>query len=261
MIRAFYRRVVPQSLRRAANTIVRELPVRVVDAIPDLRDRFSSDALPPASLRAGVGIDSSRSHYVAVGRRVADDILTILGAHGIPAEGRWLDFGCGSGRIARHIASIEHIALTGIDVDRRAIVWCAEHLRGDYRVIDANPPLPFAAGAFDVVYAVSVFTHLDEGPQRVWLAELHRILRPGGALVASTHPPELVYNRPDLDRSGHEQLANNGFAFIRGASGFNDDSAFHRADYVERVWGQYFRIVEHRPGAFFGYQDATICIS
>jgi SAM-dependent methyltransferase len=258
MFRALYRRTVPQRARRALRTFVRELPIRVVDGASDVRDLFAEQPLPPARLRASVGINSSRAHFLLIGERAAADILRLLTAHGFEPRGRWLDFGCGSGRVARHFAAMPEIDVTGVDVDARAVGWAARHLKGDYRVTAPQPPLPFGQATFDVVYAVSVFTHFDEEVQSVWLRELRRILRPGGALVASTHAPELVYNRPDLTRAHHEALNANGFTFKAGTIGFNDDSAFHHVDYLRRVWSSDFEFIEHRPQGLNGYQDLSL---
>src|SRR5712691_13197777 len=147
-LREWYRRVVPERARRIVRKLAREVPIRLIDSPSDLRDRFrgGAAALPPPALRASVGIDSSRSHYVEVGRGVVEAILRAA-----PAEGKWLDFGCGSGRVARHLSAIDAIALTGVDVDRRAVSWCLQHLRGDFRVIASDPPLPFASETFDVI--------------------------------------------------------------------------------------------------------------
>jgi len=49
------------------------------------------------------------------------------------------------------------------------------------------PPLPYAAESFDVIYCLSVFTHLNETMQDAWLAELRRVLQPGGLLILTVH--------------------------------------------------------------------------
>jgi len=210
--------------------------------------------LPPARLRSRVGIDSSRAHYLTVGAQAARDVVSIVP----DVEGRWLDFGCGSGRVARHIIALPGVAMSGVDIDAPAVRWCARHLPGDFRVIDPDPPMPFAEATFDVVYAVSVFTHFDEPGQFRWLSELRRVLRDGGVLVASTHSPDLTYNRPDLTQKHHEELAGRGFTFIPGAGAFNDDSAFHTAAYLAREWSRWFELVEHRPAGLNGYQDLSL---
>jgi SAM-dependent methyltransferase len=254
-LRSIYRRAVPERVRRTLRIALREVPIRVRDSAADLRDRFANMPLPPARLRSRVGTDSSRAHFLAVGAQAARDIVSIVQN----AEGRWLDFGCGSGRVARHILALPGVTMSGVDVDAPAVRWCARHLPGDFRVIDNDPPLPFDAASFDVVCAVSVFTHFDEPTQFRWLAELRRVLRDGGVLVASTHPPDLTYNRPDLSRADHEQLNARGFAFIRGSGAFNDDSAFHSMAYLAREWPRAgFELVEHRPAGLNGYQDLSL---
>jgi ubiquinone/menaquinone biosynthesis C-methylase UbiE len=61
-----------------------------------------------------------------------------------------------------------------------AIEWCARNLSGGEFVNSApEPPLPFESGYFDVVYCFSVFTHLDERMQDMWIAEIKRILNRG----------------------------------------------------------------------------------
>ena len=45
---------------------------------------------------------------------------------------------------------------------------------------------PYPDDSFDVVYACSVFSHLPETLHLLWLAEIRRVLRPGGVLVATT---------------------------------------------------------------------------
>jgi len=46
-----------------------------------------------------------------------------------------------------------------------------------------EPPLAFADATFDLVYAISVFTHLPETLQWPWIVELHRVIEPGGVLL------------------------------------------------------------------------------
>jgi ubiquinone/menaquinone biosynthesis C-methylase UbiE len=52
---------------------------------------------------------------------------------------------------------------------------------------DLAPPLPLESNSFDVVYAVSVLTHLSVAQQHAWLKELRRMLRPDGSLILTTH--------------------------------------------------------------------------
>jgi SAM-dependent methyltransferase len=76
--------------------------------------------------------------------------------------------------------------LWGCDIDAASIAWIDENLSPPVRafVNDEQPPLPRPDDSFDLVYALSVFTHLTD-TWSAWLLELHRVLVPGGVLVAS----------------------------------------------------------------------------
>jgi ubiquinone/menaquinone biosynthesis C-methylase UbiE len=50
-----------------------------------------------------------------------------------------------------------------------------------------TPPLEYEDSKFDFVYALSVFTHLDETLQFQWLLELRRVLRPEGILILTVY--------------------------------------------------------------------------
>lgn len=259
MIRRLYRRLVPLRARIGIRTILREIPIRIRDLVPDL---FGGEGepppLPPARLRSRVGTDSSRAQFLAVGRLTTGLVRQLVDAHRVTGAqyGAWLDFGCGSGRVARHLAGSEGIAsLTGLDVDGEAIGWCARHLDGRFLTIDPKPPTSVETASIDVVYCISVFTHLDEEPQREWLGEVARVLRPGGLFLVSTHPPALTYNRPDLTEADHRRLAERGFLFARGTGAFNDDSAFHSEAYLRREWSRRFELLELRGGALGSVQD------
>jgi len=69
----------------------------------------------------------------------------------------------------------------GSDYNPRLVRWCRESLPfADFRVNGLQPPLPYADGELEFVYAISIFTHLTEALQDAWLQELARVLAPGG---------------------------------------------------------------------------------
>lgn len=173
---------------------------------------------------------------------------------------RWLDFGCGAGRVARHVAAWPFVReLWGVDVDIDAIQWMRHHVAGRWDAIRATPPTSLPSGFFDAAYAISVFTHLDEAAGAAWLAEIHRVLKPGGLLIASTSSPDTSWGRPDMSDSERERLVRDGFLFLRGSgSDFNEESAFHSNDYLLRTWGRVFGQMLFIGRGFGGFQDLTI---
>jgi len=108
-----------------------------------------------------------------------------------------LEWGCGPGRLVRHMPALlgaRMRSITGSDYNPESIAWCRANLPGiDFVENGLNPPLPFPDGAFDAVYNFSVFTHLSEGVQLEWARELARVLRPGGLLVCTTHGESYRY--------------------------------------------------------------------
>ena len=260
-LRRLWHRALPQPVRQTLRRVRQEIPIRIGDLPADLRDRFSSGLpLPPPRLRSRVSTTSARSEYLYVGELVSRAILESFDTARSAGSTypRWLDFGCGSGRIARHLLGHDEVvSMTGIDIDAPAVSWCQRNLPGRWIVIDADPPTALETGSFDLIYCISVFTHLDEEAQLEWLGEVARLLRPGGLFIASTHPPQLTYNRPDLTPSDHQRLQETGFLFAPGSGAFNDDSAFHSLDYLNRVWARELELCFHRPGALAEVQDLS----
>ncbi|MGO9240865.1 MAG: class I SAM-dependent methyltransferase [Bryobacteraceae bacterium] len=216
--------------------------------------------LPPAMLRFRVDENPSARVFLDTGRKIAHDIQTALASIGRPFTGfdTVLDFGCGCGRPLIWLArEYPGKAFHGTDVDEASIRWCRQHL--PLAGFAVNPPLPpteYPDGMFDLILAISVFTHLDEEPQLRWLEELRRILRPGGVLLASLHGE---HSWMALPREDLETLRRRGFLFKRSAklrgivpAGYH--TAHHSRDYAERTFAQYFTVLSYRE-AGLGYQD------
>lgn len=130
--------------------------------------------------------ESFRS-YDEKGAFAREQLLTLV-PDGFSFEGkRILDFGCGAGRTLRHfLTEAEAGEFWGADIDLTSIDWLQDNLCPPLNVVQSgvDPPLPFESESFDLAWAISVFTHLD-GNSADWLLELHRILKPGGLLMAS----------------------------------------------------------------------------
>ena len=220
-------------------------------------------------MRRAVGLTSARSEFLLVSRLVWEDLARAFDAALRDSRletrdsrlfSRWLDFGCGCGRVARSAGADSRVPeLWGVDVDARAVGWCRRHLdRERYRVIGGEPPTEFSSGFFDAAYAVSVFSHLPESAAHAWIHELARLLRTGGLLLASTHSERHTNTRPDLSPDQLRDLSMSGFLFAPGSGPFNDDSAFHTRSYLERSWGSEFALVSFREQGLGGYQDLSV---
>jgi ubiquinone/menaquinone biosynthesis C-methylase UbiE len=136
-----------------------------------------------------------------------------------------LDWGCGPGRVIRHFPSIlgNGCEFYATDYNEKSIEWCSRNLQGiqfNNNTIEAK--LPYSDNYFDVIYGISIFTHLSEGMHYRWYNELLRILKKGGILFVTTQgdnfkskllPFELAkYNQGQLvvresKKEGHRTFA------------------------------------------------------
>lgn len=110
-----------------------------------------------------------------------------------------LDAGCGSGPVAAALRD-RGAAVSGFDRSAKMVELARQRLGDDVdlRVADIAGPLPYPDAAFDDVVAALVLHYLEDwtGP----LAELRRVLRPGGRLiVVVNHPLVLKAARPETD--------------------------------------------------------------
>jgi SAM-dependent methyltransferase len=125
----------------------------------------------------------------------------ILALAGDVAGRRILDAGCGSGPLFAALRD-RGARVAGFDASA-GMVEQARRRRGDdadLRVAELGRPLPYPDGAFDDVIASLVLHYLEDwGPA---LAELRRVLRPGGRLVVAVDHPFAVYG---LQRAAGEQ--------------------------------------------------------
>lgn len=153
--------------------------------------------IPPPRLRLLVDNRSADAdHYLRVGRQMFDSIRAAVDDSGVAAaEMRTLlDFGCGCGRVARHWVGLGGPEVYGCDYNGELVSWCEQSLPL-MRTIrnELAPPTPYVSGSFDLIYALSVFTHLDES-RRFERGELvvQRPRMAGRNLCTVYHPASYV---------------------------------------------------------------------
>ncbi|HEY4229565.1 MAG TPA: class I SAM-dependent methyltransferase [Thermoanaerobaculia bacterium] len=261
------RAAVPTRWRRWLRRAAVNAPQRLRDLPADLASLATPSAfggpIPPPSLRARVG-QLSRRVFRSVGVDGSRQIQAAFARTRAPGRAYpdWLDFGCGCGRIARYVAGLPEVGnLHGADVDADLVGWAARSLAhcGRFATMRPDPPLAFADASFDVVYAISIFTHYTEAEQLAWLDELRRVLRPGGLLLATTIAPSLAGAFPGVSARDLARLEESGFLCVNADSAsFNERAAFHSPDYLRAHWGTRFAPRLHETSGFVGYQDLTV---
>jgi len=186
-------------------------------------------------------------------------VFKILAHFGINPRtiGAVYELGCGTARLLRHFRCIEGAKLVGSDVNPQMIEWCQANLTGmEFYHNQLSPPLDFAEdNSFDLMLASSVFTHIPLETQELWLAEMQRILRPGGIFICSVlgqfHAsallsPEEIKN---LQAEGNFTLTSeDSQATYSTRVGGSAWDVFQTRSEVIKVFGSYFQIVDYIPG-------------
>jgi len=208
--------------------------------------------LPPAQLRYRVSGSTDVRSFLQVGMRNCEDVVAAVTRAGRRMDSfeNILDFGCGCARTLLWLAQRNGSAtLYGSDIDAHAISWCQREAPfARFDVNQPSPPLAYEAETFDMIYALSVFTHFGEQAQYDWLSELLRVARPGALLVLSVHGRNYFEHLPARYRREMEQR---GFLFL-------NDNAYHTEEYIRDHWSQYTELVEIAPGGLSGHQDLIV---
>lgn len=241
---------------------------------PRLRRRTSDGAgevaIPPVTLTARL-VQAPEAWtdvegYLRRGRQVIGAVERALPEGWAWTGKRVLDFGCGAGRAVRHLPGMAPDAeVWGSDIDPACIAWDREHLGPaiSFVVNGHEPPLPFESEKFDLVYAVSVFTHIDQH-WASWLVELHRVLAPGGFLVATIMSEamcEAVSNEPWDDANVGMNVYQAGQPWTLGGP-----MVLHSPWWIRAHWGRLFdvRLVRSRdfldPGESAGQDNHGVVV-
>ncbi len=209
---------------------------------------------PPLELADRVGSLASAAkpfdYYDLLGRETRDGIVDALPSDWSFRGKRVLDFGCGAGRTLRHFATqASEAELWGCDIDERSIHWMQEHMCPPFRVFvnGSEPPIDQPDSSFDLIWAISVFTHLASNWSR-WLAELHRLLKPDALLLAT------FMGRGMVEEIAHEPWDESKFGMNVIRSGQSWDlggpMVIHSPWWIEEHWGRAFEIISLAEDGF-----------
>jgi SAM-dependent methyltransferase len=271
-----YRHVFPQRLvdavkrrpllHRAARKVRmaagRVLPPREFPGIPGrihpndfMFDHASPEEVASYAERAG-NVVANIEASLAAGARSFDDVE------------RWLDLGCGYGRVIRFLVErVPPERIWASDVVHEAVDFCSSEFgahplysQPDLEALELEP--------FDFIYAISLLSHLNERNSRALLRLLGDALSPKAIAMFTTHGRRSVespalYGVEFAER--REEIARaveaRGMTFLPYAFTGGDDygMAWHAREWVEQtvaeLHGDAVRLVRFVPHGLDDHQD------
>lgn len=213
--------------------------------------------VPPGRLLYAATTSWDVKWFLDSGAATANSYLRALESAGRPLESfrSVLDFGCGCGRILRHLVRAGP-TFNACDINAGAVRWVRENLpvaRAEANAL--RPPLAFDEASFDIVYAGSVFTHLPGDLQVAWMNELRRVLAPGGVLLITLSGEGDAWRLTGHDRARFE--SGNLVVVDQEFAGSNICAAYHPEAWVMREFADGFRLLSHSRSGIDGapHQD------
>ncbi len=162
-----------------------------------------------------------------------------------------LDWGCGPGRIIRHLPVVigNGCEYFGTDYNKKSIDWCTQNLSNiNFNNNSLEAKLPYPDAFFDIIYGISIFTHISEQLHYDWYIELYRILCPGGIMFLTTQGDnfKVKMTKKEVIKYNNNELV------VRGKvkEGHRTFSAFHPIGFIKKLF-ENAEILEHivtKPG-------------
>lgn len=192
--------------------------------------------------------------YLELGRATRQALERLL-----PVDWSWtgkrvLDFGCGAGRALRHfLPEAGSAEFWGADIDRASIEWNCAHLTPPlhFTLNDETPPFALPDAKFDLIYAISVFSHLSDH-WSAWLVELNRVLAPGGRIILTfmgEGMSQRIANKPWVEADVGMSVYLPGHTWENGGP-----MVLLSPWWIREHWGRLFEIESLLPRNFAGDQ-------
>lgn len=224
----------------------------------------------PEGVRMGrVYGNSSETSFLLTGATSFRKIESIIARHLSADRGeqiRILDWGCGCAGVGRYFINSPNFEYHGVDIDFDNIEYCKTTFadkRATFSACSLMPPMDYEDGSFDVIFGISVVTHLSEANHLAWLKELRRLIRPGGIVVLTVLGLQSIAKYMHLLES--REFVDRGFAFFTNSNaigkiiGVEDyyGTTFHLPQYIFSKWSEYFNI-EKYVASGFSHQDVAV---
>lgn len=239
--------------------------------IPSLK-MFKSNLPELESMERVSGKGVNPDMFVALGMTTSRKLADLFEAYaGKPLNKAKavLDWGAGAGRLAKPMMSLlaPDVPFTCVDVDGENVARSAKLLpKAKWMEVPFYPPTDLPENTFEFVYGISVFTHLTEVAQDLWLKELNRITVKGAIVAVSANTEFAALLFGETNPVFMEDLVLHGISDRTTDANLGPKlkdknyykSTYHVESYIKERWSSAFEVLNIARGADVHVQDLVI---
>lgn len=222
----------------------------VIDPRDDIFHFFASHALAKNPIR----------EYLSDGWRTLSELMLLLETVDKPLlnTDSVLEFAAGFGRFTRHLVKVLPGRVACTDVMPGSVDFLREQFKVESFESSHDPEKINVSGKYELVFVLSMFTHLPPMMWAPWLLALKRMVKPGGLLIFSVHNEDaateagVIFNADGthfITSSESPSLDSNLYGTTHTTKKFVDDT-------VSNIFG--FSPLLYKPYAFWRGQDAVV---
>lgn len=203
--------------------------------------------------------EAAINYYFQVGKESTNNLLSVLESLGMTSRPiSLLEFASGYGCVSRHLTRLtDRIDLTSCDIHPEAISFLNQEIGMKQTILSAHKPEDFSCdNKFDVVFALSFFSHMPRRTWGKWLDALFDKVKPGGYLLFTTQGME------SAKHLGSPAIPSDGFWF----SATSEQKDLDTSEYGQTICKLEFVASEinkrlkvpltmYRSGYWWGHQD------
>jgi SAM-dependent methyltransferase len=198
--------------------------------------------------------------YLADGWRTLSELMLLLEAVDQPLlkTGRVLEFAAGFGRFTRHLVKALPGRVSCTDLLPGSVDFLREQFGVESFQSSHDPEKVVLPSKYDLVFVLSMFTHLPPRNWVPWLRALQRTVKPGGLLVLSVH-------NEDYAKGLGVNFDGDGTHFISSSESPSIDAqtygtTFTTRKFVEDIIGSVFegKMLYYQPHTFWSGHDGVV---
>jgi SAM-dependent methyltransferase len=146
--------------------------------------------IPPVSILYDILGTCDIEGFYQSGKEHASSVRDIICQSHNDRPLKIFEWGCGPARVLQYLQSPseDRWDLYGSDYNPKTVDWWRKSFP---HIVFLNnelePPIQAESASFDVIYCISVFTHLSEPLHYKWIDEIMRLLKPGGLFIGTFH--------------------------------------------------------------------------